>query len=93
VVGDGEAEVGNGHEDRQPELGNQQPDQARLEHIGGEEGEEDNDEGKDQADILNHKDDKEDDALKAEELGEGVDEQVDDEEAILDGQHRLVACK
>ena len=40
-----------------------------------------------------HKDDKEDDTLKAEELGEGVDEQVDDEEAILDGQHRLVACK
>ena len=40
-----------------------------------------------------HKDDKEDDALKAEELGEGVDEEVDDEEAVLDGQHRLVARK
>lgn len=37
-----------------------------------------------------HKDHKEDDALKAEELGEGVDEEVDDQEAILDGQHRLV---
>ncbi len=31
-----------------------------------------------------HKDDKEDDALKAEELGEGVDGQVGDEEAALD---------
>ena len=37
-----------------------------------------------------HKDHKEDDALKAEEFGEGVDEEVDDQEAILDGQHRLV---
>ena len=44
-------------------------------------------------DCHSHKDDKEDDALKAEELGEGVDEEVDDEEAVLDGQHRLVASK
>jgi len=93
MVGNGETEVGNGHQDWQAELGNQQPNEARLENIGGEEGEEHNDEGENQTNVLNHKDDKEDDALKAKELGEGVDEEVDDEEAVLDGQHRLVASK
>ena len=44
-------------------------------------------------DLRLHKDDEKDDALKAKELGEGVYEQVDDEEAILDGEHRLIACK
>ena len=32
MVGNGEAEVGNCHQDWQSELGNQQPDEARLEH-------------------------------------------------------------
>ena len=30
MVGNGEAEAGNGHQDWQSELGNQQPDEARL---------------------------------------------------------------
>ena len=37
-----------------------------------------------------HKDHKEDDALKAEKLGERVDEKINEEEAILHGQHGLV---
>ena len=43
------------------------------------------------AKINSHKNDEEDDALKAEELCAGVDEEVGEEEAALDSQHGLVA--
>jgi len=90
VVGDGDAEVGDRHQDGQAELAHQQTYQARLKDVGWKEREENNNQGEDQTDVLNHKDYEEDDALKAEKLGERVDEKINEEEAILHGQHGLV---
>ena len=52
VVADGEAEVGDGYDDGDLVPGHQQTHQARLEHVGREEGEEHNDEGEDETNIL-----------------------------------------
>ena len=45
MVGNGQPQVGDGHHDGDLVLGHQQPHQASLEHIGGEEGEKDNYQG------------------------------------------------
>ena len=52
VVADGEAEVGDGYDDGDLVPGDQQSHQSRLEHVGGEEGEEHDDEGEDETNIL-----------------------------------------
>ena len=52
MVGNGQPQVGDGHHDGDLVLGHQQPHQASLEHIGGEEGEKDNYQGENKADIL-----------------------------------------
>ena len=52
MVADGEAEVGDGYDDGDLVPGDQQPHQSRLEHVGGEEGEEHDDEGEDETNIL-----------------------------------------
>ena len=53
MVRNGQPQVGDGHHDGDLVLGNQQPHQASLEHICGEEGEKDNNQRENQADILN----------------------------------------
>ena len=115
VVADGEAEVGDGYDDGDLVPGHQQTHQARLEHVGREEGEEHNDEGEDETNILDpknktrlqislsslkglslrysHKYHQQNHALKAEKLREGVDEEVDHEEDVLDRQHGAVSCQ
>ena len=45
MVGNGQPQVGDGHHDGDLVLGHQQPHQASLEHIGGEEGEKHNNQG------------------------------------------------
>ena len=52
VVADGEAEVGDGYNDGDLVSGHQEAHQTCLEHVGGEEGEEHNDEREDKTHIL-----------------------------------------
>ena len=52
VVADGEAEVGDGYDDGDLVPGHQETHQASLEHVGGEEGKEHNDEGEHKTNIL-----------------------------------------
>ena len=52
MVGNRQPQVGYGHHDGDLVLGHQQPHQASLEHVGGEEGEEDDNQGKDKTHIL-----------------------------------------
>ena len=52
MVGNGQPQVGDGHHNGDLVLGHQQPHQASLEHVGGEEGEEDDNQGEDKTDIL-----------------------------------------
>ena len=53
MVADAEAEVEDGDDDRELVLGDEEPHQASLEHVGGEEGEKHDDEGEHQTHILN----------------------------------------
>ena len=52
MVANGEAEVGDGYDDGDLVSGDQEAHQASLEHVGGEEGEEHNDEGEHETNIL-----------------------------------------
>ena len=52
MVANGETEVGDGDDDGDLVPGDQQAHQARLEHVGGEEGKEHDDEREDKTDIL-----------------------------------------
>ena len=52
MVGNGQSQVGDGHHDGDLVLGHQEPHQACLEYIGWEEREKDDDQGEDEADIL-----------------------------------------
>ena len=53
MITDGETQVGDGHHDGHLVLGHKEPHQPRLEHVGGEEGEKDNNQGENQTNILN----------------------------------------
>ena len=52
MVADGEGQVEDWNDDGDLVLGDQEPHQARLEHVGREEGEKHDDQGEDQAHIL-----------------------------------------
>ena len=52
MVANGEAEVGDGYDDGDLVSGDQQAHQASLEHVGGEEGEEHDDEREHKTNIL-----------------------------------------
>ena len=52
MVRNGQPQVGDGHHDGDLVLGHQQPHQASLEHVGGEEREKDDYQWENQADIL-----------------------------------------
>ena len=52
MIANGEAEVGDGYDDGDLVSGDQEAHQASLEHVGGEEGKEHNDEGEHKTNIL-----------------------------------------